>query len=36
MKIKVFLLSGYKIVVVNIFDDIKKIADKYKKWEYVL
>ena len=36
MKIKVFLPSGYKIVGVNVFDDVKKIADKFERWEYVL
>jgi len=36
MKIKVFITGGYKIVSVNVFDDIKRIADKYNRWEYVL
>ena len=36
MKIKVYLSSGYKIVNVYVFDDIKKIADKFDRWEYVL
>lgn len=36
MKIKVFLPTGYKIVRVSTADDIKKIAEKYQRWEYVL
>ena len=36
MKIKVFITGGYKIVSVNVFDDVKRIADKYNRWEYVL
>ena len=36
MKVKVFIQSGYKIVAVNILDDIKKIAEKFDRWEYVL
>lgn len=36
MKIKVFLPNGYKIVSVQVADDVKKIADKYDRWEYVL
>jgi len=36
MKIKVYLPGGYKIVNVYVFDDIKKIADKFERWEYVL
>ena len=36
MKIKVYLPGGYKIVSVYVFDDIKKIADKFERWEYVL
>ncbi len=37
MKIKVFTTSNsYKIVNVSNEDDIKKIADKFNRWEYVL
>jgi len=36
MSIKVFMPTGYKIVRVLVSDDIKKIADKYERWEYVL
>ena len=36
MKIKVFLPSGYKVVHVEVADDVKQIADKYLRWEYVL
>ena len=36
MNIKVFTSNGYKIVRVVVSDDIKKIVDKYKRWEYVL
>jgi len=36
MKIKVFIPSGYKIVSVNVADDVKKIAEKFLRWEYVL
>ena len=28
--------TGYKIVQVVVSDDIKKIADKFERWEYVL
>ncbi len=36
MKIKVFIPSGYKIVRVLVADDVKKIAEKFNRWEYVL
>jgi len=36
MNIKVFLPTGYKIVKVVVLDDIKKIANKYERLEYVL
>ena len=36
MNIKVYLPTGYKIVRVVVSDDIKKIADKFDRWEYVL
>ena len=36
MKIKVFMPYGYKIVMVQVADDVKKIASKYLRWEYVL
>ena len=36
MKIKVFMPTGYKIVQIVVSDDIKKIADKFDRWEYVL
>ena len=36
MKIKVYLPSGYKIVSVLVADDVKKIAEKFLRWEYVL
>jgi len=36
MKIKVFMPTGYKIVQIVVSDDIKKIADKFERWEYVL
>ena len=36
MKIKVYLPSGYKIVSVTGADDVKKIAEKFLRWEYVL
>jgi len=36
MKIKIFLPNGYKIVTVQVADDIKSIAEKYLRWEYVL
>ena len=28
--------TGYKIVQIVVSDDIKKIADKFERWEYVL
>lgn len=37
MKIKAYLENGtYKIVRVNVTDDVKRIAAKYSRWEYVL
>jgi len=36
MNIKVYLPTGYKIVQIVVSDDIKKIADKFERWEYVL
>ena len=36
MKIKVYLPHGYKIVRVSVADDVKKIADSFERWEYVL
>ncbi len=36
MKIKVYLPNGYKIVNVEVWDSIKRIAEKYQRWEYVL
>ena len=37
MKIKVYIKDNiYKIVTVLVIDDIKKIAKKYDRWEYVL
>lgn len=37
MKIKAYLENGtYKIVSVTVADDVKRIANKYNRWEYVL
>ncbi len=37
MKIKVYLKDDvYKIVTVLVIDDIRKIASKFDRWEYVL
>ena len=37
MKIKAFLENGnYKIISVLVIDDVKKIANKYERWEYIL
>jgi len=36
MRIKVYMPQGYKIVNVSVADDVKKIADKFERWEYVL
>jgi hypothetical protein len=37
MKIKVYLKDDvYKIVTVVVIDDIRKIASKFERWEYVL
>jgi hypothetical protein len=35
MKIKVFTLKGYMIISVSNRDDIKTLADKYNRLEYV-
>lgn len=36
MKIKAFLTSGrFTIIKVFAFDDLKNIASKYTRWEYV-
>jgi hypothetical protein len=35
MKIKVIIKSGKsRVLTVNSFDTIKKIADKFENWEY--
>ena len=36
MKIKVFVPGGYKIVNIEVQDDVKMIAEKFQCWEYVL
>jgi len=36
MKIKVYTEQGYKIVNVEVQDDIKSISKQYQYWEYVL
>ena len=36
MKIKVYTEQGYKIVTVEVQDDIKSISEQYQCWEYVL
>ena len=36
MKIKVYLEKGYKIVNISVYDDMKKISEMFKQWEYVL
>ena len=36
MKIKVFVPGGYKIVNIEVKDDVKMIANKYQSWEYIL
>jgi hypothetical protein len=36
MKIKVYLEKGYKIVNISVDDDMKKISEMFKQWEYVL
>lgn len=37
MRIKAYLTNGrYKIIRVQVTDDVKKIANKFERWEYVL
>lgn len=37
MRIKAFLKNGkYKIVSVLVTDDVKKIANQFERWEYIL
>ena len=36
MRIKVYLPNGYKIVAVSVADDVKKIAERFLRWEYAL
>jgi hypothetical protein len=37
MRIKAFLENGkYKIISVLVTDDVKKIANQYERWEYIL
>ncbi len=37
MKIKAYLENGdFRIIGVLVTDDIKKIANKYERWEYIL
>lgn len=37
MKIKAYLTDGkYKIIKVLVTDDVKTIANKYERWEYIL
>jgi len=36
MKVKVYLTKGYKIVNISVTDDVRTIANKYNRWEYVL
>ena len=36
MKIKVYIPGGYKIVNVEVDDDVKVISEKFMKWEYVV
>lgn len=37
MKIKAYLTNGsYKIIAVLVTDDVKTIANKFERWEYVL
>jgi len=37
MKIKIYLLNGScNVVRVNTLNDVKTIANKYERWEYVL
>lgn len=37
MRIKAYLENGkYKIISVLVTDDVKKIANQYERWEYIL
>lgn len=37
MKIKAYLENGnFRIISVLVTDDVKKIANQYERWEYVL
>ena len=37
MKIKVFIKGTFsKVLTVQVTDDVKTIANKYERWEYVL
>lgn len=37
MKIKIYLLNGScSVVKVNTLNDVKIIASKYDRWEYIL
>ena len=36
MKIKAYLTNGYKIINISVADDVRTIANKYDRWEYVL
>ena len=37
MKIKAYLENGkFTIISVLVTDDVKKIANKYQRWEYIL
>jgi hypothetical protein len=36
MKIKVYLTKGHKIVNISVTDNVRIIANKYNRWEYIL
>ena len=36
MKIKAYSTNGYKIINISVTDDVRAIANKYDRWEYVL
>lgn len=36
MKIKIYTADGYKIINVEVGDDVKRIAERFMSWEYVL
>lgn len=37
MKIKAYLTNGkYKIIKIEVTDDVKTIANTYERWEYIL